>query len=306
MKSVLIKSAKKLFYNFGYELVNAKKKDDTALYIKLYGNESVSEKRFYNVCGGGHLRYGGGFSHPCWRNLDLLRSVEGWNNSYNSSKDIPHDLLSMESLPIENNTAEIIQSQYSIEHISDEAALFFLKEANRALKPGGILKIVVPNIELDYLAYTNNDKSYFAIDSMSLKKNYEAKSRFKTPFNQASFEQIFLSRFASNATIIHGGNNPNRIDDKEFKHSFATMDKEDAFTHCSSKCSVEVQKEIRYNHINWWNHNKLLRMLEEAGFKQNSILAPGQSSTPVLRNNQYFDNLWNHVALFVESKKDEV
>jgi SAM-dependent methyltransferase len=303
MISKIKSTAKKILKKAGYELVDTKKNDDSALYLKLFGEESVAEKRFYNVCGGGHMRYGGGFEHPLWRNLDILRSSENWNDSYIPEKDIVHDMLAMNPLPIKDNAAELIQSQYSIEHIHDEAAFYFFKEAYRALKPGGVLKIVVPNIELDYVAFRRNDKSYFAIEAMSIKKYYE-RSGFKTPYNQTSFEQVFMTRFAGNATIIHGGNNPNKITDEEFHRAFSSMEKEDAFTHCSSKCSVEVQKEIRSNHINWWNHNKVIKAMKNAGFKDTYIMAPGQSASPAMRNQKYFDNLWNQVALFAEAIKD--
>lgn len=305
MKKIVKKATGKVLKKFDIELVNLKKADDTKNYIQQFGEESVKNKRFYNVCGGGHLGFGGGFHHPCWRNLDILRpNIEDWDNTYRPDIDLIHDMLMKDPLPIDDQSAEIIQSQYSIEHVHDAAAYHFFKEAYRALKPGGVLKIVVPNIELDYLAYTNNDPSYFAIESMSQKKHYQ-KSGFKTPFNETTFEQVFLSRFASNATMIHGGDNPNKIDDEEFKHVFGTMTKEDAFAHCSSKCSVEVQKKIRYNHINWWSHDKLIAALKTAGFEQASILAPHQSSLSVLRNKSYFDTLWNYVSLFVEARKSK-
>lgn len=303
MKSIIKKTAQKIFKSVGFELVELNKPDDTALYRKLYSNDSVENKRFYNVCSGGHVGFGNKFSHPCWRNLDLKRDIPGWNDTFDPQKDIDYDMLLKHVLPIDDNSAEIIQSRFSIEHVHDEAAFYFLKEAYRALKPNGIIKIVVPNIELDYMAYRYNDRSYFAIESMSDPKNYRDKSGFTTPFNQASFEQIFLSRLAANATMLHGGNNPNKINDEEFKKAFASMPKEEAFTYCSSRCSVEVQKNIRFNHINWWNHNKTVKALEHAGFNDIQIVAPGQSSSPVLRNTRYFDNLWNWVALFVEARK---
>jgi len=73
---------------------------------------------------------------------------------------------------------------------------------------------------------------------------------------------------------------------------------------CTARCSVEKQKLYRYNHINWWTHSKLTEMLREAGFSTTYILAPGQSSTRVMRNKTYFDRHWNDVALFMEAVKN--
>jgi hypothetical protein len=82
------------------------------------------------------------------------------------------------------------------------------------------------------------------------------------------------------------------------------MKMEDAYDYCIARGSEEIQKKYRANHINWWNHEKLINILKEAGFKKIKILAPGQSSAQVLRNRDFFDNMWNNVALFVEATKD--
>lgn len=82
-----------------------------------------------------------------------------------------------------------------------------------------------------------------------------------------------------------------------------TSNIEDVLDYCTSRCKIDVQKEFRNNHINWWNHNKLIKALEKAGFKEVYIVSPNQSTARVLRNNSYFDKLWNEVALFVEAVK---
>ncbi|MGQ1787246.1 methyltransferase domain-containing protein [Saccharicrinis sp. GN24d3] len=288
----------------GLKITYNKVKDDTQLYVVYYGEDSVKKRLFYNICAGGHGGFGGYFYHPCWTNIDIEAPIllDDWAR-FNLEKDIKHDLLDMTPLPLESETAEIIQSQYTIEHITDKAAKYFFKEAYRTLKPGGIFKVVAPNIELDYRAYMNNDKSYFEwVDTQSQEK-YRHVYGNETPLNQASLEQIALVHFAANASIIHEGGNPERIQDEEFKHVMRTMKMEDAFDYCTSKCSIEIQRKYRANHINWWNHAKLIEMLKEAGFTNLYITAPGQSTAPVLRNRTYFDNMWNHVALFVEAIK---
>jgi hypothetical protein len=41
---------------------------------------------------------------------------------------VPYDMLHKQTLPIEDNSAEIILSQYSLEHVTNDVADFFLKE----------------------------------------------------------------------------------------------------------------------------------------------------------------------------------
>jgi len=49
--------------------------------------------------------------------------------------------------PYKDNTFDFAYSSHVLEHFSPDEALFVLKEANRVLKPGGILRTVVPDLE---------------------------------------------------------------------------------------------------------------------------------------------------------------
>jgi hypothetical protein len=66
---------------------------------------------------------------------------------------------------------------------------------------------------------------------------------------------------------------------------------------------VEIQKEQRACHINWWTADKLTRFLNDAGFRDIAVSAAGQSASPVLRNNCHFDNRFIQYMLFVEAVK---
>lgn len=291
MKNFLKYFVKAAITASGYDLTISRRKEDVAIYQQQYGHDSVAKKRFYNINGGGHFNFGGGLEHPCWTNIDIQRTTD----SKISEDDIIHDLLDLSPLPIESNTAELVHSQYTIEHITDDAAGIMFKEVHRILKSKGVFRVVVPNNELDYIAYLNNDRSFFY---------WENFFNYRIPLNKASLEQIFLVHFAANASVIHPDPAPNPITDEEFRHFFLENNFTDAMNMCIARCSVEKQKLYRYNHINWWTHNKLSTMLQEAGFTMSYILAPGQSSTSVMRNRTYFDSHWNDVALFMEAIKD--
>jgi predicted SAM-dependent methyltransferase len=286
----------------GYELRCVKPVHDEKRYVDLYGKESVANRNFYNISAGGHLGFGGGFSHPCWTNIDVDRP---WNGSrtYNPQTDIAHDLLSLDPLPLASNSAELVHSRFSIEHITDDAAEVMFNEVFRILKHNGIFKATVPNVDLDYRAYLSNDLSYFSwIDMFSYPKNYTNYGLIG-PLREASLEQIFLIHFAANASTYHTEGPAERIDDEIFKNIFKELPYEDALNFCSHKCSVEVAKKYRQNHINWWNQSKLEKKLRKAGFKTVYAIGPNQSSSPVFRNNSYFDNNWNMVALYMEAIK---
>lgn len=81
------------------------------------------------------------------------------------------------------------------------------------------------------------------------------------------------------------------------------MDYEKALNYIKDKCILEIQKKYSVDHINWWNKDKLFRMLQEAGFEEVYLSGYGQSLSPVLRNTSYFDNTCPYLSLYVEAKK---
>ncbi|HZU53961.1 MAG TPA: methyltransferase domain-containing protein [Holophagaceae bacterium] len=50
-------------------------------------------------------------------------------------------------LPFRDASLEYIYSEHVLEHVPYETGLAFLKEAHRALKPGGVIRLAVPNLE---------------------------------------------------------------------------------------------------------------------------------------------------------------
>lgn len=73
---------------FGYEIHRTNKKaNDIKLYLKLYSEDSINNKRCYNIGAGG-------FSHPCWTNVDYVSDWYAKNRS-KTIKGIQYDLFSL-------------------------------------------------------------------------------------------------------------------------------------------------------------------------------------------------------------------
>jgi len=121
--------------------------------------------------------------------------------------------------------------------------------------------------------------------------------------NQASTGQIFLYHFASNVSVLHQFGVNERISDEKLKKLFASMNLEDALNYCTSKCSLEIQSQFPGNHINWWNAEKLSRMLRNSGFNKVYSSGYGQSFSPVMRNTALFDNTHPKMSLYIEAIK---
>ena len=82
-------------------------RNDLALYYRLYEREDVVRRRFYNI-GAGE------FNHPAWTNID---HASEW---YKANRiDIDVDLTLGQPLPIDDDTANIVYSSHTIEHLPD-------------------------------------------------------------------------------------------------------------------------------------------------------------------------------------------
>lgn len=78
----------------------------------------------------------GAIFHPDWVNLDLV-PVSPAVQSYDARK----------GLPFSANSVDACYSSHVLEHLSHQEALPFLVQAHRILKPGGVVRIVVPDLE---------------------------------------------------------------------------------------------------------------------------------------------------------------
>ncbi len=151
---MLRKQLKKIL-DFGGLTISRKNEpnENLDMYRRLYSKESLLEKRFYNIGAGS-------FSHSCWTNVD---NVSEWykHNTDKTLKGINYDLFSLQALPIESNSAELIYTSHVIEYVNNEAVQNIFNKAYRVLKSEGLIRIVAPDAELQYKAYINNDRAYF-------------------------------------------------------------------------------------------------------------------------------------------------
>ncbi|MFC1565373.1 methyltransferase domain-containing protein [Candidatus Neomarinimicrobiota bacterium] len=85
-----------------------------------------------------------------------------WNNIKFSTLpylDVPPNLYHYElrkPLPFEENTFDAIYCNHVFEHLTHEGGIKFSNELNRVLKPGGICRVVVPDLESAAREYLKN------------------------------------------------------------------------------------------------------------------------------------------------------
>ena len=95
-----------------------------------------------------------------WTNVNFITTGE---------KIIPYDLS--KGIPFADNTFELVYHSHVLEHFSRNAATSFIQECYRVLRPGGILRVVVPDFEqIARLYITSLEK---APESAEWAANYE-------------------------------------------------------------------------------------------------------------------------------------
>jgi len=116
----------------------------------------------------------GNLARPDWNNLDLsiyaelrkhmllsrILNIIGIlsDERYDKLTSLPSTIIRwdvIKGLPYEDQSFDVIYSSHMLEHIDRDRVPFVLGHAYRVLKPGGVLRIVVPDLELiiqEYMA----------------------------------------------------------------------------------------------------------------------------------------------------------
>jgi len=77
----------------------------------------------------------------------FITSNDWINVDYVSSDSHVQAANLLETLPFESNTISLVYSSHFLEHIPLHQVASFLKECHRVLKPGGVIRLVLPDFE---------------------------------------------------------------------------------------------------------------------------------------------------------------
>lgn len=265
-------------------------------YVRLYGEEAVRNRRFYNFGAGG-------FRHEAWTNVD--NPSEHYRHNFEDNPHVlPHDFESSERLRIDSESAQLAYTSHCIEHLRDDSVLRLFGEAHRILRPGGIFRVTAPDIDLCYRAYKNGDRHFFYwFEPLTKDPEAARKELLILPPTGPSPAQMFLFTIASSVSELHADGAPERISDRELERMVEAHGLERALDEVCAKCPADVQRKHPWNHINWWTKSKTLTFLKNAGFEDVYVSAYGQSMAPVLRDTKYFDSTQPGVTFYVEARK---
>lgn len=100
----------------------------------------MNNEKLLNLGCGSHF-------HKDWVNVDFSSTAEGV---------IAHNLR--EGIPFADNEFDVVYHSHVLEHFSKAKAPNFLNECHRVLKPGGIIRIAIPDLEQIAKLYLKNLK----------------------------------------------------------------------------------------------------------------------------------------------------
>ena len=90
--------------------------------------------------------------------------VPGWINSdrrNGNGIEVSGDIC--DGLPIETESLDYIVSVHALQEIPFPNVITVLQELRRMLKSGGVLRLVLPDLDKGITAYLRNDRDYFLV-----------------------------------------------------------------------------------------------------------------------------------------------
>ena len=217
---------------------------------------------------------GGNWYYPRWENIDY------WADD--KYVDYRLDLRGKKRLPLQDECVALVFSSHCLEHMSDEDSLFTLEECYRIMKPGGVIRISVPDMDKAFTAYRNNDLGFFEKGGVSCKGN--------------SIERRLVNFFASYATQDYSGGPPVSVE--EVRDMLEELDK---YSFCRWCVSLIPDDAPHRAHVNAYDFAKLKTFLSSCGFTDVRRSAYRQSLIPTMRSAAF--DVRPVVSLYVEALK---
>ena len=242
---------------------------DKELY-KNYGSDSL----FLNIGSGG-------FYHQKWLNFDFpgvskyYQSLQGKKN-----KDFkPIDLCNLEDkLKFKDNSVDLIYISHVLDHLEITYVLERLKEFWRILKPGGIVRVVLPDTE------ENIKNSKFLFDQRKINKDDKVES------TSASIKHAI-----TDAVKVENEELYNLACEKQFLLEEIEMELQ-----CKNKSINKFDSANPSRRISYLNKDKMKSLALESGYSAFFVMLRGQSFAKPFLNLNVFDLTEPHLSIYLE------
>lgn len=259
--------------------------------------------------------------HKDWVNVDMASS---------STDVIVANLL--KGIPFPNESFDVVYHSQVLEHFPKEKALNFIKECFRVLKPNGIIRVVVPDLENIVDEYKKN-----LIENIENPNNLSA----------ANYDWIMLEMYDQTVRNYRGGQmaeflkQPHMINEKyvidrigfigrsirnsylsgntisgNFKKAFSSISMfKKAVKYIFNKIRYKITSEAtkigefrQGGEIHMWMYDRysLSQLLKNAGFEEVSTKSPFKSDIPKWEEYELDIKdgfVYDPTSLFVEARK---
>lgn len=198
-------------------------------------------------------------------------------------------------LPFKDGSVKLIYTSHTIEHIQQAALDKLLSEIYRILYPGGILRIVTPDMDKAINAYKHKDWNFFELYRKSLSVRVD-----KGLLSPESLEMhnLFVQYFASYSGRVDTAGGP--ILEKETVDRYLRrMDKYEFARWCVS----QLEPGRVCAHVNAFDYSKLENMLTKAGFEKVTRSDFRQSQVAKLRRPEFDLDYRKSFSLYVEATR---
>lgn len=232
-----------------------------------------SDLLMVNIGGGNFIRRG-------WKVLDNPMPIGSYYDYNNIFIDYCFDLTSGKMLPFSNDEVSLFYSSHTFEHIPQEYCQDIFDDIFRSLKKGGAVRFTMPDFDLVYDSFKN--------------KNIKIFEMYPHDHLEESFLRFFATYFIGN------------ISAEELRDNFERMSKEEFADFYTQKIPRFDQSLHPENHINWWNYDKLKKMLGKSGFSEVYRSCEQGSRFEEMRGGKDysgFDATHPEISLFVEAIK---
>jgi len=105
-------------------------------------------------------------------------------------------------LPYADNTASAIFSSHVLEHLFIDEVLNLISECHRVLRPGGICRVVVPDLEKIISLYNSDDPRKFIADIYEVTTRRAVKNSHHCAFTGAFLSSLFTQAGFSKCLVL--------------------------------------------------------------------------------------------------------
>jgi len=237
-----------------------------------------------------YLNVGGGdFIKEHWRIIDYITNRYHYNPVF---IDFNIDLEKCCKWPIEDESYDLVYTSHTLEHLSDKAVNYTLREIHRILKKDKGLRIAVPDIDMAIMYYKSKNLDWFEVPGRRNKNFFKYGNKIDKEYLP---EAYLIDYFASH--LVERG-----LDWAKVRKDFQNLEKEKFLDKYKNMIRDDWQRKDPGHHRNWHNFEKLKKILEAAGFRR-VLKSACKKSIFVEFWDSEFDTRWPYKTLYIDAIK---